>query len=598
MIAKLRRLSLKSKLALFILLFFCIPFLIISINWQQRSNEAIERIAVDYDKLLVDQIQSRLDAYFRDLEKELAPYLVHALIKEFIYLPPDDTYGIFHIGNQLQSEMFPAILHARREVSAFSLISSHGAAVSSEGGFNAAERYRSIIKELSGKQSFKVLHVSKAAGTPVVTAAQRIADRSFIGTQGVFVVDINMDELTLFFGRMQLGESGYIWIFGGDGQVIYHPERSRIGQPLDPKAHERFIGNNGYYMDSSQGVKKLVYYQRSGLTDWYVVSEVPFHELNGGLIELRDASVGFMLLLVLLALLAGGGASLAVTSPLLKLQRLMKRAESGDLTVVAPRNSLYIEIDSLNQGFNRMIAELRRLIEVEHRAELQKKESQIMQKESMLRMMQSQINPHFLYNTLEVINSYAIVAKARSISRMATALARIFRYSLNHATGRVSLRQELDHIRTYLSIHCERNLAFNLHWDVEERNLSRVKTVCMILQPLVENAFQHGYDHYKKSPNDLAIIGREVEEVYLLSIEDRGGGMEPEVMERYNRAFEANDMHDEAEEGAAFGGIGLLNVHQRLYLLFGPGYGLRIARSDRSGTRIDIRLPLEKGERP
>ncbi|MBO9605095.1 MAG: histidine kinase [Paenibacillaceae bacterium] len=600
MVAKMRELSLKTKLIVFICLFFCIPFLMISINWQQRSSRSIERIAVDYDKLLVGQIQDRLDTYFKDLANVMSPLLVHPLVNQFIYLQPGDKYGMFSVGQQLQREVFPSILFFRSEVASLSLVSSLGPVISSVSELDAAGRYPSIVDKLASDHSFQVLNVSQVNGRPTITAAQRIADRTLIEPQGVLVVDIYLDELTRFFGDMQLGQSGYIWIFGSDGEVIFHTDRGRIGRVLEPEARARFIGEGGYYLQDAKDGKKLVYFSRSALTGWNVVSEVPIRELSGDLLGLRNASALFMLLLVALALLAGGGASLSVTSPLLKLQRLMKRAESGDLNVAAPRNALYVEIDSLNQGFNRMMAELRRLIEVEHRAELREKEMQLQQKESMLRMMQSQINPHFLYNTLEVINSNAIVAKAWPISRMATALARIFRYSVNHAGGQIALRQELEHIRTYLSIHAERNPDFTLHWEVDERKAEHALAVGMILQPIVENAFIHGYDRHKESPDFIAIRGNEEENDYVVSIVDRGGGMDPAVMAKINDAFgrtaiDAEPTRTSGEEGS--GGIGIWNVHQRIRLTFGAGYGVRVARSDSSGTTVEIRLPMaSRGE--
>lgn len=599
MVSRLRMLPLRMKLIVFICLFFCIPFLVVSANWQQRSSHTIERIAVDYDALLVGQIQDRLDTYFKDMANELSPYLVHSLVKQFIYLPPDDKYGIFAVGQQLQKEVFPGILFARNEVAALSLVSSLGPVISSESESNAAERYRTIIGKLSGDTSFQVLNVSRVGGKPTITAAQRIADRTLVGPQGVFVIDIFVDELTRFFGHMQLGKSGYLWIFGGDGEIVYHPDQGVIGRQLDAETRAGFVGESGYYTRTENGEKKLVYFSRSPLTNWYIVSEVPIRELSGGLIGLRNDSAWIMLLLIALALFVGGGAALSVTNPLLKLQRLMKRAESGDLHVTAPRNPLYVEIDRLNQGFNRMMTELRRLIEVEHRAELREKEMQIKQKEAMLQVMQSQINPHFLYNTLEVINSYAIVAKARPISRMATALARIFRYSVNHAAGRVTLRQELEHIRTYLSIHAERNPDFRLEWTIDEGEADRALAVSMILQPIVENAFLHGYDRYKESADYLAIRGEADDRGYVVAIVDRGGGMDAAVMKKINDAFAEPNPEGDAERasgGESSGGIGLWNVHQRLRHTFGPGYGVYIAKSDRNGTEVNIRLPMATGE--
>lgn len=596
MLHKIGSLSLKTKLFLLILIFFCIPSILIGMNWQSRSSQTIEKIAVDYDQLLVGQIQDRLDAYFKDLAKDLSPYLVHPLVTQYIYLAKGDTYGDFAIGQRLQKEVFPSLLFSRNEITRFSLISAEGPIVTSEGGFDPAERYRSVLNLLSDDSSFKVLNITWYNGKPIVTAAQKIVDASLSSAQGLFVIDIDLYELARFFGNIQLGQSGFIWIFGKDGEIIYHPDHGKISNRLEPAVRGNFGSSNGYFMSTIDREKKLIYYSQSSLTEWYIVSEVPFHELNGTLMVLRNTSIAFMLLLILLALVVGGIGSLTVTGSLLKLQRLMRRAEIGDLSVRAPGNRLFVEIDSLNQGFNRMIAELRRLIEVEHRAELREKEMEIKQQESMLRMMQSQINPHFLYNTLEVINSYAIVTDVLPISRMATALARIFRYSINHSSRRVTLQQELDYIRTYLSIHSERNLDFILDWDVDEHQAANVEAASLIIQPIVENAFIHGYDRYKLSADYIGIHGREEQSSYIVTISDRGGGIESAVMKQLNDVFLGTADPIIATEGripSDGGGIGLWNVHKRIQLTFGSNYGLWITKSDESGTDIEIRLPLK-----
>lgn len=597
MLDKLKNVSVRSKLLLMIFVFFGVPSMIMGVIWNERSSRTIEKIAVDYDQLLVGQIQNRLDVYFQDLRKDLFPYLVHPVVTQYINAEQTDSYTQYSLGHRLQSEVFPSITYSRKEIYNFSLISANGQVFSSIGGFDPEARYRHITAEMTSADSFKIIGVSWENNNPIVTVAQKIMNNSLSTAQGLFVIDIYINGLTDFFKDIKLNANGFIWIVGRDGSVVFHPDQREIDKPVPAAMLDRLQQSpQGYTLTKVEGVKKLIYFSRSSLTSWIIVSEVPFDELTGNLIDLRNTSIGLILMLLLLALFIVGGFSFNMMSSLLQLQRLMKRVEQGDLNVTAKSSRLYIEIDSLNQGFNRMIGELRRLIEVEHGAVLLEKEMKIKHQDAILQMMQSQINPHFLYNTLEVVNSHAIVSGVMPISRMVTALAALFRYSLDHAAKRVSLKQEIEYMQMYFMIQQERNPYFQYDIDVDEDAIAEVAAVSLIVQPIVENAFIHGYERHRREADYIAISGQSEGGTFTLTVSDRGGGMSADQMEAFNRRFaeSSEDVYPQAEsEGMPR--IGLWNVHQRIRLTFGQIFGLHFAKSDESGTDIEIRLPVNKG---
>jgi len=268
---------------------------------------------------------------------------------------------------------------------------------------------------------------------------------------------------------------------------------------------------------------------------------------------------------------------------------LMKLAEAGDLSVQAP-DRREDEIGQLNRSFNRMVAEIRRLIEVVHTSEIKEKELQIRQRDAVMLAMQSQINPHFLYNTLEVINAYALVEGVAPISNMAAALADLFRYSLGNPKEIVPLREEIDHLRSYFDIQKERHRSLEIEIGLKDLDKHRVQAVRLIVQPLVENAFKHGYERHKKKPSYIGVLGEARTEGYAVRVVDCGGGMPGEWMERYNKTFRSPEW--EARE-AGQERIGLHNVHQRVRLVFGYPFGLSIVRSDESGTIVELLLPYQ-----
>lgn len=246
-------------------------------------------------------------------------------------------------------------------------------------------------------------------------------------------------------------------------------------------------------------------------------------------------------------------------------------------------------------SFYRMVGELNRLGLEVHSAKLKERELTLKHKESALQAMQSHINPHFLYNSLEIINSEAIVSGNREISRMTSSLAHMFRYNADHTRQDVLLRDELAHIRSYLDIQQARFPKLEVTIDVPEADAARVRALRLTLQPIVENAFLHGYRN--KKPTFVGIAGRAEPDAYCVSVADRGVGMPPERLAALARMLEAEEPG--TGEGAADrpGGIGLLNVHGRLRMLFGAPYGLGIETSSADGgTVFVVRLPYVRSD--
>ncbi|TVY01044.1 sensor histidine kinase [Paenibacillus cremeus] len=255
------------------------------------------------------------------------------------------------------------------------------------------------------------------------------------------------------------------------------------------------------------------------------------------------------------------------------------------------------ELNELNESFNQMVEKLHRLIDEVHTSELREKELVIKQRETMLKSMQAQINPHFLYNTLEVINSYAILENVMPISRMATSLAALFRYSITNDSEKVSLYEEMKHVQTYLDIQKERyeHLTVQLQWSWDD--LRYIQTLRLTLQPLVENVFRHAYEKHERYPEYIAIQGEPTPKGYRVTIIDHGGGMDASVMEKLNLAFRSSSETEyslpgkEHDEDHRSGNVGLWNVHQRLRLSFGEPYGLYISSSSSQGTCMEVQLP-------
>ncbi|MBP1963296.1 two-component system sensor histidine kinase YesM [Paenibacillus aceris] len=598
-----KALSIKAKLVLLILFFLCVPLLVFGTLWYEKASESIEYNAIDYSEQLMGQINSQLDGYFYDLERITYPLLLHPQIQSFMKLDPEDQYDRFLVSKKISDELFPSITFGRPDIYGLSIVSNSGIATSSYSDFAGRESYELYKNAVLGERNYRIVGIEYMESTPVLTIARKFLDTVSYQSSGMLIIHVRLNEIIKICEKIKLGDTGFLWIMDAEGRVIYHPEKERWGkQALTPELSEKLSSENGYYVEKARQDNRLIIYERSPMTGWTLISEVSLKELNKDMISLRNVTVWIVLLLVGIALILTGGFSLYLTQSLLHLQRLMRRAEEGDLSVKAPerRND---ELGGLNRGFNRMVGEIRRLLEEVQTSRMKEQEMEIRQRESALQAMQSQINPHFLYNTLEIINSYAIIEDVKPISRMATSLADIFRYSVGNPSQAVTLLEEIRYIRTYLEIQQERFNALQVEIIADERLLPMVQAVRLMIQPLVENAFKHGYQAHKLRPSYIGIKGMMQDGDYVLRIEDQGKGMDRQLRERYNAAFIAGDsreMRQKGEVSGMFDTIGLWNVHQRIRISFGDPYGLFIVKSNETGTIIDMRLkfaawPVEKG---
>ncbi|MGP4079108.1 sensor histidine kinase [Pseudalkalibacillus sp. R45] len=591
---KLRNKSIKTKLILLIIFFLLVPFLIFSYIWYQQSTRIIEQNAIDYSKELVEQQNRYLDSYFLNLERATLPLVNHPLIQEFLKIEPEDQFNYFLVSQQIEREVLPELL-GRGDISSFQIITENRASLSIETlekfidyqNHDGAEILGFNLRGMDDKYNLRA---------PTIQLTRPFLDTDSYENKGMMLIDLKINHLKQIADKTRLGETGFIWISDQRGQVLYHPETEKIGKDMEAEYFKEIEAPQmGSFIKEIEGQKKLVTFHQSSVTNLMILSEVPLNEVIGGLITLKKMTMTIGLILILTVLLLIGGFSYSLTRSLTDLQGLMEETEKGNLKVRA-RDNRNDEVGKVNRSFNNMADELQRLIEVVHQSELRKKEMEIKQRDSMLKAMQSQINPHFLYNTLELINSHAIIEENGTISRIAYSLADMFRYNSNQDQF-VTLEEEMEHVNAYLDIQKERYTNLKVIHDFNKNELKAVDGIRLILQPIIENVFEHGYEKSGLEPSIIHIKGWYCSEGYAIDITDHGNGMSEEVKEKYQNAFESTneELGSISSPKNQINRIGLWNVHSRLRLTFGDNYGLQIVKSDPSGTTIRMVLP-KKGE--
>jgi len=283
--------------------------------------------------------------------------------------------------------------------------------------------------------------------------------------------------------------------------------------------------------------------------------------------------------------------SLYLVRPIEALKQVLERGDlpGGDEPTALQRD----EIGLLVRSFNSMVGRINELMEENVNKQVREKELLASRMQARLGMLQQQINPHFLYNTLEAINMRASQYGATEVSVMVNSLAKIFRFTINTGSETVLVSEELQHVNNYLTIQSIRfQHAFAIRWDVDEQAASH-RILKFILQPIVENALQHGLDGAYEQGELLIRVKLTDKHTLLLEVSDNGFGMSKPVLEELLRSLQ-----DEQEPGKRAGsyenGVGLKNVYQRLKIYYGQPFEMIVESEEFVGTRVLLHIPIDR----
>lgn len=269
--------------------------------------------------------------------------------------------------------------------------------------------------------------------------------------------------------------------------------------------------------------------------------------------------------------------SRSITSPVNALCRRVKAIGDGDLTVQTPIETREYELQTLSDGFEKMVERLNQLIE-------QNKQEQISLRSAELALLQAQINPHFLYNTLDTIIWLVESGKYEQSVEMVTSLSGYFRSSLSKGRDIITLREEEQHVRSYLEIQHVRYQDI-LEYEIDiDKELAEYEIPKLTLQPLVENALYHGIK-LKRGLGKISVLGYQDGETICLAVKDNGAGMDEERLNEVRSAIRKEKRV----------GFGLSTVHERLQLMFGQEYGLTVESTLGEGTAVFVKIPMQRG---
>ena len=394
--------------------------------------------------------------------------------------------------------------------------------------------------------------------------------------QGVLLIDIRYNSLERLFDGVNLGNGGYAYLIRSDGEIIYHPKAQLIDSGIVKENNQESAGlKDGNYEEVFDGEKRIVSVKTVGYTGWKIVGVTPLDGMSLNNIKTKLLMVFIIAFVLFILSIINSYISTRITDPIKELEKAVNEIEQGNLEVEVRSAGSY-EIQHLGTSIQSMARRIRKLmndIVAEHESK----------RRSEFDTLQSQINPHFLYNTLDIIVWMIENEKQSEAVKVVTALARFFRISLSKGKSIIPVKDELEHVRNYLMIQHMRyknKFTYDIEADEDVLELASLK---LMLQPLVENAIYHGMEFMDGDGEILVRAWRREDDLYM-SVSDNGLGMTQEQVERL---FQAAD-HTSSGRGS---GIGVKNVNERIKLYFGTGYGLEILSEPDEGTTVTAHLP-------
>ncbi|WP_055107345.1 cache domain-containing sensor histidine kinase [Paenibacillus ihumii] len=582
----LKNLKLAQKLILINSVLIVIPLGALGVYAFSSFRGTMEANVGESQLQTMKQITLNIDTYMEELNRlSLMPYQYQDILD---YLAserkPGSSLSLEEISllNNFVSKVF---LNGRIDIMGVSLYGSKGASyvVMPESQYVTSYKLdedAEWLKEAQGhfgEPIFLTTHELKPTSGSVYEVFSIVRElRSFDSGQtiGYIVLDVDPAVVGTILAQVQLGRNESLYITNAAGDIVI--SKGSVVPGADGAAAS-FRGEGVTHLETN-GERMLVSYATSELTQWTTVGAVPVSELMQDSVQVRNSIMIMGMVCIGSAMLFSVFTAYRITLPIRKLSRLMKKVEKGQLEVTFPVNQ-WDEVGQLGSAFNKMVSRLSELGYLLYETEIREKDAQIA-------ALQSKINPHFLYNTLGSISMYAELEGSKEITTMTNNLSRILRYSLNAHQSGVVLKDEIEHIRSYMAIQklrYDERLHFTLDIAAEAMDCA---VIPLMIQPIVENSFKHGLDK-GVGEGRISLAGGIQDGLLRLTVEDDGIGLTTAQLEHIRRQLAySRDLGGET-------GNGLLNVHRRLVLCYGERYGLTIDSMPYRGVRVTLTIPAK-----
>lgn len=394
--------------------------------------------------------------------------------------------------------------------------------------------------------------------------------------RGVLLVDMDYSSISRMMNQINKADNGqYYYLCDNSGEIIYHPRQAQINNGLGSEnSYFASTLKDGVYDEEFEGENRTIIVNTISYTGWKLVGVMPQESFTYKMIDIQQFIAMFLLLIAMMLILVNRVVSARISSPILKLNQSVMEYEAGENPEIYIGGSLEIRHlgESIQNSYQKNAALMQKvLVEQNER------------RKSELDALQSQINPHFLYNALDSITWMIEGERNDDAAFTVTQLAKLFRISLSKGHTVISVKDEIQHARCYMNIQKIRYKdAFAVTFDIAPEVLDYC-AVKLTLQPLLENAINYGIVGGEDEDGEIRVAARMEEGNIVLAVQDNGIGIPEEEVE-----FLLTDSNRVHKQGS---GVGLVNVNNRIQILYGKEYGLKIESELDEGTTVSICIP-------
>ncbi|WP_195560786.1 sensor histidine kinase [Anaeromassilibacillus sp. D41t1_190614_C2] len=575
--------SLRTRMVLSNIVVALIPFLIFSIVSGFVFLDHAQKTAEEHSVQLIHQVSNSMDVYVETIEKMVNYIQLELQDTPFFTMETEGASGWESETDYIRS-VLENVANSHREVAGIFIATKEDLYVStgmsriSRDPFQNERWYRE-----ASENPEEIQLISVVTGRNIVTnrsysiddvfsLAKAVQDPETGEVLGVILLDIRHDIIQSSINGVTIGEKGFVFVMDQEDNIVYTPVNGIVYR-VNPKWVKAMEPMSVQIQGGSYQIRS----ELSPYTGWRTVGVFSMDEVMSSVNTIVYILFTCVIISLVLVVIVSFKFSRTLTNPIFKLKRLMKQAESGDLTVRFnfEHND---EIGELGQSFNHMIARIDQLIQMVYVEQENKRTAE-------MKSLQEQIKPHFLYNTLDTISWMARDYDAEDIVRLVDALTNMFRIGLSHGKDIITVKEEITHVSNYLYIQKIRykdKLNYVIHVD---ESLYAIEVPKLILQPLVENAIYHGVKA-KRGGGTITITGVPEGENLVFTVQDDGAGMLQEKVEELNRRMSERSVLDEKKS------FGLFYIRERIQLCYGKGYGVHVESALGEGTRVTITLPL------
>lgn len=583
--------SLRNRIIFVFLLIIIVPFLLFAYYSHIKSIEGISDTNMKMTMSYLYQSKKNFEMYLNQLNGQINDLvgnkqLQELLDKEPAFLEEEEALAVslLMVLNQNTSvvDAFRVKMYPIRPTSYPAYMKAIGASTSI-----VQEHWFQRSRMSAGPSWYLMMPQEGQYAKPLLTYVKRFTGLYDTEPRGIVATDLSEDYLARYFSPSDQMVDQKLLLLNENGLVYYDSKQNEwAGQPFPSASFIEFMltGEEGSLSITISGTTYLATYIGLESESWTLVSLTPLHELTGTIDEINRVLIIFLIVYLLCCIGVVLYITVRFTQPIAHLVRLMRKLEADNLHYLLPNSTRKDEVGWLYWGVANLFRRIEGLIQEASQSERKKKALEF-------QVLSHQINPHFLYNTLETIRWKAENHGRNDIGEMVSALGNLLRLSLNQGKEITTLRREIEQVKAYVQIEQARmGQVVNIFYFCDDELLD-MPFLRLLLQPLVENAIQHSVrDDFVKGK--IIIDARMADTMLLISVSDNGQGIPPEVLEQ----LEKEDL-DTAASSRQLKGVGLRNVNERLKLYFGDSCKLYIESDPGKGTKITLRHPvLENGD--